>query len=264
MAQTLSSEEILAAYSSAEATASPAAPARKGGNKPSLHGETPHCTATSELCAVTQLPYTCDKDEVRALFEKAGCSVKGCRLVIKNGKFTGVGFVDVEDTKSMELGQGLHRSAFKGRKINVRPTVSPQELARIAEATEQKSLERRVCFAYRKGNCKRGSSCMFLHEGYSQQPADSELPHKRQKKSHQPKEAIHQKPEVRNKPGSAKDNGGSDQGGSDEDLPNDEYSALFKQFRDSTKELEAFANKKQKLKKANGNKSKVKSKKKIK
>merc|ERR1712159_508737 len=146
----------------------------------------------------------------------------------------------------MEIGKSLHRSAFKGRKINVRPTVTPQELARIAQATEKKSMERRVCFAFQKGRCKRGSACMFLHQGLDQksadkqQPVDAEAPHKRQKKIQQ--QGVRREPEstkTEAKPPENPISAPEDRAACDEELPEDEYAALLKQFRDSTKEHDA-------------------------
>ena len=115
---------------------------------------------------MSQLPYSVNKDHIRAFFEKVGCVIKSCRVVLKSGKFTGVAFLDVMDKKSVELGVTLHRSLFRDRKINVRPTVTQGELSQIAAERERHvaNLPRPVCYGFMEGTCNRGDACKYSHD----------------------------------------------------------------------------------------------------
>ena len=115
---------------------------------------------------MTQLPYSVNKDHIRAFFEKVGCVIKSCRVVLKSGKFTGVAFIDVMDKKSVELGVTLHRSLFRDRKINVRPTVTQDELAQIGAERERHvaNLPQPVCYGFMEGTCNRGDACKYSHD----------------------------------------------------------------------------------------------------
>ena len=94
---------------------------------------------------VTQLSYDATDYDIRDLFISKGCLVTSVRLVYTNRdsetlirKFKGVAFVDVADEASFALAAELHRTYHLGRRINVRPTLSRDELACIAEATKEK------------------------------------------------------------------------------------------------------------------------------
>lgn len=92
---------------------------------------------------ITQLSYEATDYDIRDLFISKGCLVTSVRLVYrpdeKTGarKFTGVAFVDVSDEKSFKNGLELHRKNHLGRKINVRPTRSKEELSQIVEKTKE-------------------------------------------------------------------------------------------------------------------------------
>ena len=94
---------------------------------------------------VTQLSYDATDYDIRDLFLTKGCLVTSVRLVYTDRdpttlirKFKGVAFVDVADQASYDLASQLHRTYHLGRRINVRPTLSRDELTRIAEATKEK------------------------------------------------------------------------------------------------------------------------------
>ena len=94
---------------------------------------------------VTQLSYDATDYDIRDLFLTKGCLVTSVRLVYSERdpstlirKFKGVAFVDVADQASYDLATQLHRTYHLGRRINVRPTLSRDELTRIAEATKEK------------------------------------------------------------------------------------------------------------------------------
>jgi RNA recognition motif-containing protein len=93
---------------------------------------------------VTQLSYNATDYDIRSLFSTQGCLVTDLRMVYKNRddtarrEFSGVAFVDVKDEASFSLALQLHRKIHLGRKINVRPTRSREELGQIVEATREK------------------------------------------------------------------------------------------------------------------------------
>jgi RNA recognition motif-containing protein len=81
---------------------------------------------------VTSLPYEATKRQISAFFVDNGCDVVSCRMVMKQGSFNGVAFLDVLDEKSALAALRIHQNVvFLGRKINVRPTVSKDDLKRI-------------------------------------------------------------------------------------------------------------------------------------
>uniref|UniRef100_A0A7S3UY16 Uncharacterized protein n=1 Tax=Aplanochytrium stocchinoi TaxID=215587 RepID=A0A7S3UY16_9STRA len=135
---------------------------------------------------ISQVPYSVTKEQLAQLFEASGCSVKSCRIVTTggngSGKSKGVAFIDCDDAESYQNGLKLHRSKFHDRKLNVRPTLTHNELAEKVKAREEKIAEvfakkedesnvqgnprkRKigVCFAFQKGKCERGQGCKFLH-----------------------------------------------------------------------------------------------------
>lgn len=100
--------------------------------------QTTPSTNTPYSLHVTQLNYAATKEQLAAYFEAAGCSVKSCRLVMKGGKSKGVAFVDLDDAASLRRGLKLHRSLFMGRRVNVRKTLSPEELQEVVKAKEKR------------------------------------------------------------------------------------------------------------------------------
>jgi hypothetical protein len=109
---------------------------------------------------ITQLPFEASEAEIRQAFATKGCRISSLRLVYdfnpgykKNGgdrkKFRGVAFLDVVDKDSYEkalalhssklfLDKGRHRGRFGGRKVNVRPTRTKEELTQIVQHTKDK------------------------------------------------------------------------------------------------------------------------------
>eukprot|EP00978_Attheya_sp_CCMP212_P033458 scaffold135107_cov49-Attheya_sp.AAC.4 len=109
---------------------------------------------------ITQLPFEASEAEIRQAFVTKGCRISSLRLVYdfnpgykKNGgdrkKFRGVAFLDVMDKDSYEkalalhssklfLDKGRHRGRFGGRKVNVRPTRTKEELTQIVQHTKDK------------------------------------------------------------------------------------------------------------------------------
>ena len=66
------------------------------------------------------------------------------RLVLKNGSFAGVAFVDVRDWSKIKPALALHQSSLRcaegaARRINVREAVSKEQLAKLLHVTERAS-----------------------------------------------------------------------------------------------------------------------------
>jgi hypothetical protein len=96
---------------------------------------------------VTQIAYTATDMEIRHHFAAKGISIDSLRMVFDRGvdgrrQFRGVAFIDLADEQSYRLSLTLHKSLLKGRKINVRPTKSKEELTDIVATTSQKVAEK--------------------------------------------------------------------------------------------------------------------------
>lgn len=77
---------------------------------------------------VNQLPYSATKDEITEHF--SGCGVSEVRMCFTGDSFRGTAFVVVKDgPKAL----ALHQSKLGGRVINVRPQLSQEGLAAVAE-----------------------------------------------------------------------------------------------------------------------------------
>ena len=92
---------------------------------------------------ITQLPFDTNELDLRRLFAEQGCAVSSIRLVYdrdEHGRktvFRGVAFVDLSTSDSYEKALALNRkSSIRGRKLNIRPTRSKQELANIVSQTQ--------------------------------------------------------------------------------------------------------------------------------
>mmetsp|Transcript_58097 Transcript_58097/g.131633 ORF Transcript_58097/g.131633 Transcript_58097/m.131633 type:complete len:256 (-) Transcript_58097:70-837(-) len=113
---------------------------------------------TSLVLHLSQLAFDSTKPKVVAHFENHGCTVNstnGIRFVFDSkGDFTGVAFLEVVNEKSSKNALKLHRSSFGGRRINVRPYKSKEELASIAEARNEslkaKGVEYRAAAAMKE------------------------------------------------------------------------------------------------------------------
>jgi len=94
---------------------------------------------------ITQLPYDCTEFDLRKLFAEHGCSqIQSIRLVYdydargQKTVFRGVAFVDLLDSKSFEAALKLnHKTSIRGRKLNIRPCRSKEELAEIVTRTKE-------------------------------------------------------------------------------------------------------------------------------
>mmetsp|Transcript_20820 Transcript_20820/g.31355 ORF Transcript_20820/g.31355 Transcript_20820/m.31355 type:complete len:296 (+) Transcript_20820:98-985(+) len=96
---------------------------------------------------LTNLPFDTTEYDIRSFFEIKGCLLASVRLVydraLDGGKaFRGVAFLDLVDKKSYEIAQALTRSVFQGRKINIRPTKTKEELADIVSRTRELVAEK--------------------------------------------------------------------------------------------------------------------------
>ena len=95
---------------------------------------------------LTQLSFDIKEYDIRTLFESNGCMVTSVRKVYDrsgNDKtFRGVAFVDVSDKRSYEKALSLDRRFLHGRRINVRPTKTKEELADIVERTKNLVAEK--------------------------------------------------------------------------------------------------------------------------
>ena len=92
---------------------------------------------------VTQLDFDAKEYDLRNYFvEKGGCSVTSVRFVYDRGLndrklFRGVAFVDVSDEESFRNALQLHHTTLLGRRINVRPTKTRDELKDIVSRTQE-------------------------------------------------------------------------------------------------------------------------------
>jgi RNA recognition motif-containing protein len=98
---------------------------------------------------ITQLPYDSTEFDLRKLFAEHGCSITSIRLVYDRDTqghktvFRGVAFIDMYDSNSFEVALKLHhRTSIRGRKLNVRPCRSKEELAEIVERTKELVTEK--------------------------------------------------------------------------------------------------------------------------
>lgn len=136
---------------------------------------------------VTQISFEASDYCVRNFFSSHGCLVSSCRFVYDRGeggkrKFRGVAFVDMADEQSFTRGLELHRSMLLNRRINVRATISPEELNRKVEATESK-----VAALMQKKNKPVSSSVTSnKKEGTKTRNTREDIPPKRKEK-HQKK-----------------------------------------------------------------------------
>ena len=89
---------------------------------------------------VTSLPFRAEQHEIVAYFREAGgVDVTSARLVFDMNshtgrkEFRGVAFLVVRSEADVNKALKLHRSSFGSRSINVRRTVSKEEIAEIAD-----------------------------------------------------------------------------------------------------------------------------------
>lgn len=87
---------------------------------------------------VTQIPYQATQIDLRRHFYTQCCMIDDVRLVLRDGNFTGVAFLDLANQASYDGALKLHKSSLLGRRINVRPVRSREELGSIVERTKAK------------------------------------------------------------------------------------------------------------------------------
>jgi hypothetical protein len=93
---------------------------------------------------ITQLPYDSTEFDLRKLFAEQGCSVTSIRLVYDHDTegrktvFRGVAFIDLLDPKSYDEALKLHhKTTIRGRRLNIRPCRTKEELAGIVARTQE-------------------------------------------------------------------------------------------------------------------------------
>jgi RNA recognition motif-containing protein len=114
---------------------------------------------------VTQLAYELTEWELREFFmTKTGIQLKSVRLVYDQGLdgrpvFRGVAFVDCHTVTDYEAILRLHQVRCRGRRINVRPTKSKQELAQIVEQRDVLVQQKLLTMQQRRdGELEEGDS----------------------------------------------------------------------------------------------------------
>ena len=92
---------------------------------------------------ITQLPYDSTDFDLRKLFAEQGCAITSIRLVYdrdtegRKTVFRGVAFVDFLDNPSYQKALKLHhKTSVRGRRLNIRPCRSKEELADIVTKTQ--------------------------------------------------------------------------------------------------------------------------------
>lgn len=92
---------------------------------------------------ITQLPFDANDLDIRQLFAQQGCIITSVRLVYDRDErgrktlFRGVAFADFLDAASYENALKLNRASVRGRKVNIRPSRSKEELADIVSRTKE-------------------------------------------------------------------------------------------------------------------------------
>jgi RNA recognition motif-containing protein len=90
---------------------------------------------------VTQLSYEANEPDIRTIFAEAGCLISSIRLVYDGmgaeRTFRGVAFLDMCDEESYKKALALNRRMLHGRRMNVRPTKSKDELIDIVARTKE-------------------------------------------------------------------------------------------------------------------------------
>lgn len=134
---------------------------------------------------ITQLSFDATEYHVRNAFVEQGCIVDSVRLVYdRDGTtrtFRGVAFVDVADEESYQKALKLDRSTLLKRRINVRPTKTPSQLANIVQRTKDLVAEK-----IRK---EREQETPRPHEKKKKEGRDS----KKKNKSSSEKSGVHKK-----------------------------------------------------------------------
>lgn len=156
-----------------------------GGDEESKNGPAATSMASSSTTDlslhITQLPYDTIELDLRRLFAEHGCAVTSIRLVYdrddkgRKTVFRGVAFVDLLNSASYDKALSLNRkSTIRGRKLNIRPTRSKQELADIVTRTRE-LVQEKIKKQLEDGNANDGSK-------KSESPKSSKKEQDKQKK----------------------------------------------------------------------------------
>ena len=127
---------------------------------------------------LTQLPYDATELDIRRMFSENGItsmSIHSVRMVydhdVHTGRktvFRGVAFADMKDVEAYNQALKLnHRVRIRGRKLNIRPTKTKQQLAEIVVKTREKVQE-----TIRKGLAKVGSGRISKNDKSSKKNGD--------------------------------------------------------------------------------------------
>ena len=83
-----------------------------------------------------------DKQQLRQAFEDAGADVLDVRIVFRDAKSTGVGYVDVRDEASIEKGLALDGTTLNGEKLKVRRNMDKRALKKLVAGWQDKDNSR--------------------------------------------------------------------------------------------------------------------------
>jgi len=120
---------------------------------------------------LNQLPFDATKPKILRFFKEHGCDAVECRMVLgKGGLFKGVAFIEAKDRGAYNKGLALHRQLFGARRINVRPTKTPEELGQIVRKREQTLATRGLGFKTKTSPDQRPSKRGRLDGGSTGAP----------------------------------------------------------------------------------------------
>ena len=171
---------------------------------------------------LSQIPYEATKAKIIAHFEAAGCTVEVVRIIMDRAKGVSKGsaIIECKDAQAHENGLKLHRTKFGGRLMNVRPLVSPQELAKIVAkrviALEKQGLrlDYRTAAAVDKKDGNRSKKGDFFGKKRDRDDGeDGDKTWKKSKPSHAGKDGDRQQWKKEGNEGGGKGKGGGKVGG---------------------------------------------------
>ena len=120
--------------------------AEEPGERPAKKPKTVKLVGRDHTLFVNHLPWAATKSDIEAHFAPAistGASIS-VRMVLKEERFTGTAFVDMDSGAGLEAGLKLHGSEFKcaaggpSRTINVKPALSKQEISALEDAPSER------------------------------------------------------------------------------------------------------------------------------